>query len=165
MTADCIICSPERMHHTVVRWRTICIFCNYFIFRLCEDTTSATILENERWYTQLVNFKCNAKDIINRFLHLNNNTEIDSTGKVFKIRPLIEYLNNKLQEFAQLLGSKYSLDETMKPYYGRHSMKQFICGKPIRFGFKFWCLVTPEGYLAKYHCIKCKVALHLKDVF
>lgn len=29
-------------------------------------------------------------------------------------------------------------------------MKQFIRGKPIRFGFKFWCLCTYGGYLIKF---------------
>nr|CAI5857883.1 unnamed protein product [Callosobruchus analis] len=38
----------------------------------------------------------------------------------------------------------------MEPYYGRHHMKQFIKGKPIRFGFRFWCLCTFDGYLVKF---------------
>lgn len=40
-----------------------------------------------------------------------------------------------------------SIDESMIPYYGRHSSKQFIRGKPIRFGFKLWCVNTRLGYL------------------
>ena len=35
----------------------------------------------------------------------------------------------------------------MIPYYGKHGTKQFIRGKPIRFGFKLWCLTSTEGYL------------------
>ena len=34
----------------------------------------------------------------------------------------------------------------MVPYYGRHGSKQFIRGKPIRFGFKVWSLNTPLRY-------------------
>ncbi|CAI6371246.1 unnamed protein product [Macrosiphum euphorbiae] len=30
----------------------------------------------------------------------------------------------------------HSIDESMVPYFGRHGCKQFIRGKPIRFGFK-----------------------------
>ncbi|KAK9730775.1 Transposase IS4 [Popillia japonica] len=37
----------------------------------------------------------------------------------------------------------------MEPYYGRHSIKQFIKGKPIRYGFKFWVLTT-GGYVLKF---------------
>lgn len=37
----------------------------------------------------------------------------------------------------------------MIPYFGRHSAKQFMRGKPIRFGFKIWCLNTRLGYLVQ----------------
>ncbi|XP_070179915.1 piggyBac transposable element-derived protein 3-like [Littorina saxatilis] len=37
----------------------------------------------------------------------------------------------------------------MVPYYGRHGAKQFIRGKPIRFGFKMWVLTTPLGYIVQ----------------
>ena len=35
------------------------------------------------------------------------------------------------------------------PYFGRHSIKMFIRGKPIRFGYKIWCLCGNDGY--PYH--------------
>ena len=35
----------------------------------------------------------------------------------------------------------------MVPYFGKHGTKQFIRGKPIRFGFKLWCLASTDGYL------------------
>ena len=38
----------------------------------------------------------------------------------------------------------------MEPYYDHHPSKQFIRGKPIRFGYKQWCMVTAAGYLVKY---------------
>lgn len=34
----------------------------------------------------------------------------------------------------------------MIPYFGRHGCKQYIRGKPVRFGFKAWSLNTPLGY-------------------
>jgi hypothetical protein len=34
----------------------------------------------------------------------------------------------------------------MVPYYGHHSAKMFIRGKPIRFGFKLWVLAADSGY-------------------
>jgi len=34
----------------------------------------------------------------------------------------------------------------MVPYYGRHSTKQYICGKPIHFGYKVWSINTSLGY-------------------
>ena len=35
----------------------------------------------------------------------------------------------------------------MVPYFGRHSCKMFLKGKPVRFGFKIWCLCSSKGYL------------------
>ena len=42
------------------------------------------------------------------------------------------------------------MDEAVEPYYGHHAMKQFIRAKPIRYGFKFWYLTSPEGYMIKF---------------
>jgi DNA excision repair protein ERCC-6 len=41
----------------------------------------------------------------------------------------------------------FSYDESMVPYFGRHGCKQYIRGKPIRFGYKFWCGATRLGYI------------------
>ena len=37
----------------------------------------------------------------------------------------------------------------MVPYYGQNGLKQHIRGKPIRFGYKVWCLCTRTGYLVQ----------------
>ena len=34
----------------------------------------------------------------------------------------------------------------MVPYFGQHSAKIFIRGKPIHFGLKIWCLCSSNGY-------------------
>jgi len=53
-------------------------------------------------------------------------------------------------EFKCFLGiiflSGYVSDESMVPYFGHHVCKQYIWGKPIRFGYKFWCDATRMGY-------------------
>ena len=38
----------------------------------------------------------------------------------------------------------------MIPYSGKHSAKQYIKCKPIKFGYKLWCLYTNFGYLIQY---------------
>ncbi|XP_003370666.1 hypothetical protein Tsp_09880 [Trichinella spiralis] len=38
------------------------------------------------------------------------------------------------------------IDEGMVPYYGHHSCKMFIRGKPIRFGYKIWTMSSSNGY-------------------
>ena len=35
-----------------------------------------------------------------------------------------------------------NIDESMVPYFGCHSCKQFIRGKSIRFGYKIWILAS-----------------------
>jgi hypothetical protein len=39
-----------------------------------------------------------------------------------------------------------TIDESMVPYFGKHGCKQFIKGKPIRYGCKIWMGATSTGY-------------------
>ena len=87
---------------------------------------------------------------IHQYLHFNDNMSIDYNDRVYKIRPIIDRLNACFGQFFQLFGQTYSLDEAREPYYGHHSMKQFIRGKPIRYGYKLRCLTSPQRYLVKF---------------
>ena len=40
--------------------------------------------------------------MINSFLHLNDNTQPNKQDKLFKIRPIIEYLNSKFMKYYEL---------------------------------------------------------------
>lgn len=51
---------------------------------------------------------------------------------------------------AEPLPATWAIDEAMEPYFGRHSLKQFIRGKPVRFGYKFWCLCSREGAIIRF---------------
>ena len=42
---------------------------------------------------------------------------------------------------------RFDVDESMIPYFGRHPTKQSMRNKPVRFGFKMYCLNQPSGYL------------------
>ena len=54
-------------------------------------------------------------------------------------------LNERFKKY--FLGLRnLSIDESMVPYFGKHSAKQFIKGKPIRYGYKMWVLATSLGY-------------------
>ncbi|CAB4053925.1 unnamed protein product [Lepeophtheirus salmonis] len=39
------------------------------------------------------------------------------------------------------------VDEIMIPYYGSHGENQFICEKPVKFGFKLWALCSSSGHI------------------
>lgn len=83
------------------------------------------------------------EDIL-RYIHLNDNTYI-GTDSFYKVRPLFDHLNDAFKQ--NLCGGSLSVDESIIPYYGRHHAKQFIRGKPIRFGFKLWVIAKPNGYI------------------
>ncbi|KAK9744357.1 Transposase IS4 [Popillia japonica] len=73
----------------------------------------------------------------------------------------------------------HCIDESMVPYYGRHGTKQFIRGKPIRWGYKLWTGTNKHGYIEwfqphqgsstmvspKYKSFRCggNVVLHFTD--
>ena len=61
---------------------------------------------------------------------------------------LYDLLNKKIEQFG-IAHEDLSIDELMVPYYGRHSCKQFIRAKPIRFGYKLWVLASAKGVLDK----------------
>ncbi|XP_039968750.1 piggyBac transposable element-derived protein 3-like [Bactrocera tryoni] len=84
--------------------------------------------------------------IIKRFLHLADNTDLNAVDRFAKVCPLIDALNKNIMQFG-VFSHILSVDEQMIPYFGRHSCKMFIKGKPIRFGFKSWFLCSESGYL------------------
>ena len=49
-----------------------------------------------------------------------------------------------------MFAKDLAIDEQMVPYFGRHSAKLFIRGKPIRFGYKNWVLASSDGYPYKF---------------
>ncbi|KAI5697480.1 hypothetical protein M8J75_006165 [Diaphorina citri] len=72
-----------------------------------------------------------------------------ASDKMWKLKPLLNRLNdNFMEHFIPMQHLNY--DESMIAYFGRHGCKQFIRGKPIRFGFKAWCLNTFNGYLINF---------------
>ena len=79
-------------------------------------------------------------------LHLNDNSAINKDDKLFKVRPYIELLNKKFQQFG-VHKTNLSIDEQMIPYRGHHSERMFCKGKPIRFGYKAWTFALSDGYV------------------
>ena len=52
-----------------------------------------------------------------------------------KVALLYDLLNERLQSFT-VVQEDLSIDESMLHYFGRHSYKQLIRAKLIRFGYK-----------------------------
>lgn len=82
---------------------------------------------------------------IKRYLHLADNELLNKDDKLFKIRPLMNILNSKFMQWG-IFETELSIDEAMIKYFGHHPAKQFIRGKPVRFGYKDWMLCSSSGY-------------------
>ena len=72
------------------------------------------------------------------FLHAAANHSL-SDSQLAEVEPLYKVYG--------IFHEDPSIDKSMVPYYGRHSCKQFIRAKPIRFGHKFWVLPSATGLL------------------
>jgi hypothetical protein len=93
--------------------------------------------------------RLNRFEQILRHFHLNDNSAIDKNDRLYKLRPIITELNQNFR-FHGGLEEHLSIDESMIPYYGKHYAKQFIRGKPVRFGFKNWALCHSTGYMVAF---------------
>lgn len=81
---------------------------------------------------------------IKRYLHVADNQSL-SSSKVAKIEPLYDMLRRQCQQFG-FFDELLSVDESMIPYRGNHSVRQYIHNKPIKFGFKMWMLCGNTGF-------------------
>ena len=81
-----------------------------------------------------------------RYLHLADNAKLIQGDKLAKVRPFYIMMNQRFLNAFQF-DQQLCVDKSMIPYFGKHSAKQYIKGKPIKFGYKLWCLNTNFGYL------------------
>ena len=80
-----------------------------------------------------------------RYLHLADNKAINSSDKFAKRRPLFNAINEQCILNYQP-SPDVSVDDAMVPYSGKQGAKQYIQGKPIKFGFKLWVMATLLAY-------------------
>ena len=78
-------------------------------------------------------------------IHFADSNNLPAGDKFAKIQPLQDRVNASLQQLG-VFAKDLAIDEQMVPYFGRHSSKMFIRGKPIRFGYKNWVLASSDGY-------------------
>lgn len=80
---------------------------------------------------------------IYRVLHSIDKSRINN-DKNYKLRPLKNILKNHFFKFF-VPQQALNYDESIVKYFSRHSCKQFVRGKPIRFGFKTWYIIYLRG--------------------
>uniref|UniRef100_A0AAZ1X7W2 PiggyBac transposable element-derived protein domain-containing protein n=1 Tax=Oreochromis aureus TaxID=47969 RepID=A0AAZ1X7W2_OREAU len=86
----------------------------------------------------------NRFDEIMSSVHLVDNMKI-TADPFFKVRPLFKHLNDINNAIP--IAEHVAVDEMMIEYFVRHGCKQFIRGKPIRFGYKIWSLASSSGFV------------------
>ncbi|XP_018013422.1 piggyBac transposable element-derived protein 4-like isoform X2 [Hyalella azteca] len=81
-------------------------------------------------------------------LHLNDNSKMNRSkaDKLYKVRPLLKILK---QKFEVMRGPQehLSVGKLIIKFKGRSSLKQYNPLKPIKRGYKVWCLADDEGYV------------------
>lgn len=83
-------------------------------------------------------------------LHISDNGTLKPNEKFAKVRPILDHMNKQFKaHFVQ--EQTVSIDECMIPYYGKHGAKQYIHGKPIKFGYKVWVAATTLGYVIQFN--------------
>ena len=91
----------------------------------------------------------NRIELIKCYLHCADNSHLPENDKFAKMRSILCLLNERYL-INVVLEENLCIDESMAPYFGRHGAKQFLKGKPIRFGYKFWCFFDRLGYLIQF---------------
>ncbi|XP_043472990.1 piggyBac transposable element-derived protein 3-like [Leptopilina heterotoma] len=79
-------------------------------------------------------------------IKMSKSEDENSEDKAWRVRVPLEIFRKNLKQFGFFLTC-LSVDEMMLKFYGRTVMKQFIKGKPIRFGIKMWAICSVEGFL------------------
>ncbi|KAJ8349612.1 hypothetical protein SKAU_G00247420 [Synaphobranchus kaupii] len=75
----------------------------------------------------------------------------DNQDRLKKLRYLMDHLKQKCQELFQP-NQNLAIDERMVKSKGRSGLKQFMKGKPTRWGFKFWVIATSDsGYTLDFN--------------
>ena len=88
-------------------------------------------------------------------LHLANNSlkpkrESKDYSKIYKVKNFTEILRKNAQKNYNF-GCCGTIDESMIKFKGRSSIKQYLPLKPIKRGYKVWCLCYPiTAYLFNY---------------
>ena len=100
-------------------------------------------------FSHMSQFMPRAKfEAILRHLHFSNNNDNDGSDKLFKIRPVLESINQQ-SEAAFIPGKNVAIDESLVPFRGRINFRQYIPLKKHKFGLKLFKLCSEGGYTHK----------------
>ena len=86
------------------------------------------------------------------FIHFVNNDDKEDPvrDRYWKIRPIANMLYQTFHD-AVSPTEHQSVDEMLVPFKGRSLLKQYLKGKPKKWGFKIWVRASVHGYV---HCFE-----------
>lgn len=87
--------------------------------------------------------------MILRCLHFSNNALDTGDDRLFKVRGLVDYFNNKMNS-VYYPQQNLSLDECMVLWRGRLFFRQYIKGKRHKYGIKLYTLSEPHGIVLRF---------------
>ena len=93
--------------------------------------------------------RCRRFESIIHHLHFNDDLRINPDDRLYKLRPLLDYLAKKFLDLG-VVKEHLLVEKFMIPYFGRHYATQFIKGKPMRFGYKNRALCSSTGYMLAF---------------
>ena len=92
----------------------------------------------------------NRFDQIWRYLHLSDNAAADGSDKLYKLRWIMNFLNDKFMT-VYMPDGHFTLDESMTKFKRRLQFRQYMPAKPIKWGVKVWTLAeSTTGYMSRF---------------
>ena len=61
----------------------------------------------------------------------------------------MDVISKPFQNYG-IFQPKLAIDEVIVRYYSHKNLKEFISGKPVRFGYKLWAMLGSDGNCHKF---------------
>lgn len=117
----------------------------------------------------------NRFELILSVLQVSDNSKAPPNNRLYKIQPLVDILVNKYNN-ALIPEKNLCIYESMVPFLGRLSFRQYIANKRHRYGVKIFKLCTRDFYTSQYKIyagkeavpgplVSCKVVMELMQPY
>ena len=87
----------------------------------------------------------NRFELLLRFLHFTNNQIANKNDRLFKIRELVDELNQNFSKYYDL-DEKVCIDESLVQFQGRIKFRQFLKQKRHKYGIKVFKMCSGQEY-------------------
>ena len=102
-----------------------------------KDGRVVDIMTRDRW------------EEIKSSIHFVDNSQLHELDKIAIIRPFVEHLKSKFKEIP--MTTDLCVDESIIPFKGQSSIKQYNPKKPHKWGYKFFVLADKEGIVYDFN--------------